>query len=247
MILGGRGLLGAKFGQFVNTWVSPDRKKTKIALICKNVSGTRFLEVSREIEARVSREYPDWNVLVAGPPVLNDAMTFVLIRTQISSLLLAFGSVLLVLCLLFRSFKIGLIALVPIALSTAFVYALMGLFGVAINAITVIIVNTCIGIGIDYAIHFAAGYLYVRGDYEDRMDALMATVRTKGSVIMFNTGVVGIGFLVLAFSSFPPIRDFGVFVFLSMVASSTFSLVFLPILFRLLRVEGKKSATRDTF
>ncbi len=233
MILGANSLLGKKFQQFVDTWVSPDKQKTKIALICKNASGTRYLEASQQIENHIAREFPDWDVLVAGPPVLNDAMTYVLINTQVSSLALAFISVFAVLCILFRSVKVGAFAIVPIILSTAFVYALMGLFGVAINAITVIIVNTCIGIGIDYAIHFAAGYLYVRTTSGNRLDAIMATVRNKGAVIMFNTFVVGIGFLALAFSSFPPIRHFGVFVFISMAASSIFSLAFLPVLFRL--------------
>ncbi|MBD3391513.1 MAG: MMPL family transporter [Chitinivibrionales bacterium] len=128
--------------------------------------------------------------------------------------------------------------MIPIVLSTLFVYALLGFFGVAINVVTVIIVNTCIGIGIDYAIHFTAGYLFLRGRYAARRDALAATARIKGAVIMFNTLVVGIGFLVLAFSSFSPVRDLGLFVFVSMAASSTFSLMFLPVLFSLFGIRA---------
>jgi hydrophobe/amphiphile efflux-3 (HAE3) family protein len=233
MLLKSKGLLGKKFESFVSAWVSPDRKKAKIALICKNVVGTEFLKLSRSLKEHIEKNYPDYSVLVAGPPVLNDAMTYVLIDTQIQSLTIAFISVFIVLCVLFRSIKVGLFAVIPIILSTLFVYALMGFFGVAINPVTVIIVNTCIGIGIDYAIHFVAGYLYVRSQYANRTQALMHTASIKGSVIMFNTFVVGIGFLILGFSSFPPIRDFGFFVFISMVASSTFSLAILPVLFRL--------------
>jgi len=115
----------------------------------------------------------------------------------------------------------------------------MGLFGVPINSVTIVTVNTCIGIGIDYAIHFTAGYLYVRGEHPDRVSALLETARRKGSVIVFNTLVVGIGFAVLMFSSFPPIRHFGIFVFASMVASCAFALVFLPALYSRFGVGGR--------
>jgi uncharacterized protein len=245
MIIGGKSLFGKKFSQYSANWISPDQTATKIALVCQNVSGTRFLSLSKELEAYIRDHYADWEVIVAGPPVLNDAMTYVLIETQISSMIIALISVFLVLCILFRSVRLGLFAIVPIVLSTVFVYALMGLFGITVNVITVIIVNTCIGIGIDYAIHFVAGYSYLRPGYSAKLEAIMAAARRRGTVIMFNTAIVGIGFLILAFSSFPPIRDFGVFVFISMTASSIFSLVFLPVLIRMFEPEIKAENTHS--
>jgi len=233
MLLKSQGLLGKKFESYLRAWITPDRRSTKIALICKNVTGTHFLELSRSLTRHISRHFPDFDVLVAGPPVLNDVMTYVLIETQASSLAFAFIFVFCILCLLFRSIKVGSFAIVPIILSTLTVYALMGFTGVAINAVTVIIVNTCVGIGIDYSIHFTAGYLIYRKKFRDRTAALVETARIKGTVILFNTFVVGIGFLVLALSTFPPIRDLGIFVFVSMATSSVFALLFLPILFKL--------------
>lgn len=231
MVLSGKGLLGRSFGDYIATWVSPDKRSVKISFICRNVGGTPYSAFASRIRDYVRDNFPEWDALVAGPPLLNDAMTLVLVETQISSMLLAFACVFLVLCVLFRSVKVGLFAVLPIILSTVFVYALMGLVGVAVNTVTIITVNTCIGIGIDYSIHFVAGYFYVRNSHPTRHAALLATARTKGSVIMFNTFVVGIGFLVLWFSSFPPIRHFGIFVFVSMVASSLFALVFPPAMF----------------
>jgi predicted RND superfamily exporter protein len=60
----------------------------------------------------------------------------------------------------------------------------------------------------------------------------MHTIKDKGGAILFNTIVVGVGFLVLILSSFPPIRSFGLFIFISMVVSSLFSIIFLPVLFK---------------
>ena len=100
---------------------------------------------------------------------------------------------------------------------------------ITINSITVVTMNTCIGIGIDYAIHFISGYLYNHKG-GDRKPTLRAVIKNKGTPILFNTLVVGLGFFVLAFSSFPPNRDFGILVFISMIVSALFSIIFLTVL-----------------
>jgi predicted RND superfamily exporter protein len=232
LLMKSKGLFGKSFKKLVNSQVTPDRKTVKLSVTCKNIPGFKYTVLAKTVKGHIEKNYPDWDVQVAGSALLIDSMITLLIKTMISSVLIAFLSVFFVLMLLFKSFKIGVYTTLPMILSTAFVYALMGLFRVPINTVTVIIVNTCIGIGIDYAIHFTAGYMYIKSNYADHIDALLYTVKNKGSVIMFNTYVVGAGFFVLIFSSFPPIRDFGLFIFLSMFISSTFALVSLPVFFK---------------
>jgi hydrophobe/amphiphile efflux-3 (HAE3) family protein len=225
-------LLGKKLDRYIDSWVTGDRTTTRFILVCKNVAGTAYIDFARSFEQHVENTYPHLQATVAGSPIINNASTFVLIDTQRTSLIVAFALVFLVLWLIFHSPRTALIALTPILLSTLFVYGFMGIANVAINMVTVVIVNTCVGIGIDYAIHFVAGYLYIRRHTEGKLAALEETARRKGAVITFNTLVVGIGFLVLQLSSFPPIRHLGLFVFVSMVTSCAFSLVFLPVLLR---------------
>ena len=232
LLLKGKGLFGKSFKNLVNSWVTPDRKTTKLSITCKNIPGFKYTKLADEMKNFITGNYPEWEVKVAGPALLIDSMIFLLIKTQVSSITIAFISVFLVLALLFRSLKIGLFTTIPMILSTATVYALMGLLNVSINMVTVVIVNTCIGIGIDYSIHFTAGFIFIRKNFSNNIDALISNVGNKGTVIMFNTLVVGAGFFVLMFSSFPPVRNFGLFIFLSMVISSTFALIFLPIFFK---------------
>ena len=202
-------------------------------MTCHNDPGVHPLAIAENIEKHVKDNYQGWEVLVAGPAILNEAMSGVLIKTQIFSLISTFIPVFLCLVLFLRSFRAGLFAIIPIVLSTGCVYALMGILGVTINLVTVIIMNTCIGIGIDYAIHFVAGYIHYARESTDKVRNLKLTIKNKGTPILFNTLVVGIGFLILAFSSFPPIRDFGILVFVSMVVSAGFSILFLTVLISL--------------
>lgn len=233
MLLGSGGMLGSKFSDAINTWVNESRTSTRIQLTCKNVPGYKYTDFAARIKKHITAHYPGFAVLTAGPALLIDSMITLLVKTQISSILMGFSTVFIILALLFRSLKIGLYTTIPIIISTVFTYASMGLFGVTINMVTVIIVNTSMGIGIDYAIHFTAGYLYARRSTTNAVEAVLHTVAEKGLVIVFNTIVVGVGFLVLGLSSFPPIRHFGAFLFMSMVTSTIFSLVFLPVFFAL--------------
>ncbi|MBD3344570.1 MAG: MMPL family transporter [Chitinivibrionales bacterium] len=229
LLLRSKSLFSKSLNNYLDSWITSDRTRTKIDLACRNISGLRYSEMADDIRNHIEKNYPSWDVKVAGPAILNDAMINILINTQITSLIITFVSILIILCIIFRSVATGFSATIPIVLSTLFVYSLMGVFGVTINSVTVIIVNTCIGIGIDYSIHFVAGYRFVRKEYDSRLDALLATVRNKGMVIIFNTLIVGVGFLVLGISSFPPIKHFGMFTFISMATSCIFALVFLPV------------------
>ncbi|MGM0443343.1 MAG: efflux RND transporter permease subunit [Fibrobacterota bacterium] len=214
--------------------ITEDNKTIKLTVVCKNIPDPAFdyRDLAGDIHTHVQNSYTSWTTLEAGPSLLTNAMLDLLVDTQVSSLLLAIFFVFLILMLLYRSLRIGFYTTLPILLSTVTTYALMGIFGVSINLVTVIVMNTCIGIGIDYAIHFSSGFLFYRRTESSNMKALIRTIFNKGSVILFNTIVVGSGFLVLIFSNFPPIRSFGLFIFISMIISAVFSIVFLPFLFR---------------
>lgn len=239
ILLKSKGLFGKSLKKIVSAWVTPDKKTTKLWIICRNIPKFQYTDLANRFESHINEKHPGFDVHIAGPALLIDSMLFLIINTLISSMSAAFISVFIVLVLLYRSFKTGFNTTIPMILSTVFVYALMGLLRIPINTVTVIVMNTCIGIGIDYSIHFTSGFLYIRHKYNNNIDALMATVKNKGTVIMFNTLVVGTGFFVLLFSSFPPIRLFGFIIFVSMLVSSLFSLIFLPIRFKNFKYESK--------
>lgn len=245
MLTSTKEFFGKGYTNYINGFLSEDREKNRFTVTCQNSSDIDPLAIADSVRNYVALNFPNWNVTISGPALLTQAMGAILVETQISSLLYTFIPVFFCMVLFFKSFRIGLFSIFPIILATSFIYALMGLIGVTINSITVVTMNTCIGIGIDYAIHFISGYIYTIKNYEDRKTAIRNTIKNKGTPILFNTIVVGVGFLVLAFSSFPPNRDFGILVFLSMVVCALFSIIFLSVFiskFGLGRnIEGRKT------
>lgn len=230
LITANDGLFGKSFNTYISNYLSTDRRTTRIQVTCPNDKSVSVLEIARHIESHVKETMPGYTVLVSGPSILSEAMSAVLVNTLIISLIATLIPIFFCLVAFFRSPRIGIYCILPIGLLVAIVYALMGTFNVSINLITVIILNTCIGIGIDYAIHFVSGYRYIRPLSASTFEALITTIQQKGTPILFNTIVVGIGFCVLFFSSFPPIRDFGLVVFISMFVAAGFSILIISLL-----------------
>ena len=104
--------------------------------------------------------------------------------------------------------------------------------GLGLAVLTAIIVNTCIGVGVDYWIHFVSGYMFLRYAGESATVAPDRTVRNNGTLIVLNPPAAGAGFPALTRSDFPPVRDFWIVAFLAMVISAAFALVLLPAQFR---------------
>jgi len=217
-------------GDLLDAWITPDRKAVKITLICKNIPLYNYTNLANDIISRINKTHPDWEITASGEVLLMDSMIDLLIKTQTHSLLITFLLIALSLVILFRSFTIGIFSTLPIVIGACFIAAIMAAFGITINIVTVIVINCCIGIGIDYAIHFTSSFLRFRKNGAECVEALLNALQDKGTVIILNTLAVGIGFLVLCFSKFPPIRVLGFLIFLSMTIGSAFTLLFLPVL-----------------
>jgi len=213
-----------------NSFITEDHCAIKMSLTLSNQNNENYIALSEEIKEYIETAYPHLTVTPGGQALLIDAGLNLLVKTQLVSLSITFIMVALILILLFRDIRLGIYTTIPIVLSSLTVAGVMALFNVTINTVTVIIINTSVGIGIDYAIHFTAGYLRQRQLCSTNREAIIKALKYKGAVIMFNTIAVGVGLLVLLFSNFPPIRELGLFIFVSMGISSAFSLLFLPLL-----------------
>ena len=77
---------------------------------------------------------------------------------QINSLIIAILIVLVLLTIIFRSFKGGLISTIPILASVIFLLGFMGITGITLNPATALLSSIMIGVGVDYTIQFLWRY-----------------------------------------------------------------------------------------
>ena len=109
-------------------------------------------------------------------------------------------------------------------------FGFMGLFGIPLDAGTVIIGSLALGVAVDDTIHLAAGFVRLRASGEAPHDALLSTLRRVLAPLVYTTLVVALGFCVLAVSGFTLTRNLGILMAAVMVLCLAADLLLLPVL-----------------
>jgi hypothetical protein len=167
---------------------------------------------------------------------------------QVNSLIFATIVVLVLLSIIMRSFKGGLISTIPILASVIFLLGFMGISGIALDPATALLSSIMIGVGVDYIIHFLWRYKSELVFWDHRR-AIIRTLTTTGRGIVYNALSVMVGFSVLVFSGFTSIRFFGYLVLISIgvcLISALFVIPSILLVFKPSFVEYKSYAKRHT-
>jgi predicted RND superfamily exporter protein len=130
---------------------------------------------------------------------------------------------------MFRNLALGLIASIPVVISSALNFGAMGLLGIPLSTSTALISSIAVGIGIDYSIHMTERYRVLRSEGLSGAEAGRRAMSDTGRAVFLNATVVICGFLVLLLSAFPPNRQVGALVSLNMAAAfaATMTITFL--------------------
>jgi predicted RND superfamily exporter protein len=176
----------------------------------------------------------------AGSGYKGLVFTDLILEGQIMSLILSLIIIIVLISMMFKKIKIGLIASVPIILTALISFGIMGFMGIPLNTTTALLSSIAIGIGIDYAVHFLEQYRTNAANTDDKMVAAQKTMAHSGRAIIYNAIVVIAGFLVLLFSVFPPNRELGALVSLNMFTSFVGTLTIMLVLLYVSNVYFKK-------
>ncbi|MBW2703425.1 MAG: MMPL family transporter [Deltaproteobacteria bacterium] len=187
-----------------------------------------------------------FSVEQTGMPAIFSKIDDELVMSQVYSLLFAFGLVFLLLTLLFRSVKAGVLGTVPIAVTVAIGLGVMAYAGIALDSFLVMIAAVAVGIGIDYTIHVLARYKAELITGIEPAEAISRSLGSSGRAILLNAATVILGFLVFLGGSLVPLRNFGLLVALTMAISALAALTLLPVLVLVTRMKLKGNRTEKT-
>ena len=184
-----------------------------------------------EVEEYIAA-HQDENVTIqlSGIPSVYVNMDSSLLKSQLSSLSIAIVLVLLLISISLKSFKLGIMGIVPILVTVSAVFGFMGFTGISLDVATVSVASIVLGIGIDYSIHTISSFNYYFKIENDIDYAIKNTICIIGKSIMINATAVGLGFSVLLFSHLIPMKFMGLLIAISMLLSSIGALTLLPIM-----------------
>ncbi|MFO7574387.1 MAG: MMPL family transporter [Bacteroidales bacterium] len=185
----------------------------------------------------------DGKVITGGYAYIMEEFAGRIVKGQISSIIFALSVIFVLLILIFKSLKQGLIAAVPLLASIAILLGIMGWTGIALDPATALLSSVVIGIGIDYTIHFMWRYESEVKKGLSPADAAAKAIATTGRGIVFNALSVMTGFSVLILSGFTSIRFFGYLIIISIGVCLLAALMMVPAIIILTSAGGKRSKT----
>jgi predicted RND superfamily exporter protein len=157
---------------------------------------------------------------VVGKGVLGVEITQRLLPTLTESFALTASVIFLAFLLVFRSPSARLMTMIPSLFAILAVFLVMRLTGISLNIATILIGSTVLGATENDQIHFFYHFQEGRST-GTTAGALQHALLVAGRPILFATLINASGFLALALSDLPPMREFGI------VSSSAFVLALL--------------------
>ena len=227
--------------------VASDYSRAQISIKLQSMSSDLVLELVEEAD-RIGRrtfEGTGITVLTTGSGRLFSTLDHYLVTSQVSSFATAFLTVFGVIFVVFRSFRFGLLTIVPNLLPVVAVLGIMGFLDISMNIATVMVASVALGVVDDDTIHFINRYRKEAAAGQSTDKAIALATAHEGRASLTTAIINSFGFGVLLLSEYKPTAWFGGLMALTMALAFLAEVFILPAIIKLMpRVFGADALRR---
>jgi len=216
-----------------------DYRKLRITAQTEDAGSKRINEIRDEFRSEMKRLFPDEEVTVTGTTILSADLTDKIVYSLAWSIMLAIFAITFIMAMLFKSFKMALIALVPNLIPLLIVGGVMGFAGIDIKPSTAVIFTIALGIAVDDSIHYLARFRIEYLKSKAMLPSLTATTVRTGRAIIVTSLILIAGFGTLITSAFTSTAMMGILVCTTIFGALMADLFVLPSLFYWLKPKLK--------
>lgn len=227
----------------LESWLRNEGQSARIQIMVEDMGALETNKLLDRMEAEAAARFeniPGVHVRFTGDAYIGSRGLDAVISDLIGSLATAVLIIFVLLALLFRSLRMGLVSIPPALMPLAFTLCWMWIRGIPLNTATAIIFSIAIGMTVDGCIHFMTRF---REEYRESTtldDAIVAAARGSGKAIIFTCVALIVGFGVMLISQFVPIRRFGELVAFTILVMMIATILVLPALLRVAYANQEK-------
>jgi predicted RND superfamily exporter protein len=202
--------------ELIERYATPDYTTTRQSLYLLDHGSSAWDGVrpvlEKELETHIDQD-PELSArfshaITGTMTYVQQALSFI-ISDLLSSVITAFIPIFLIIGLLFRSARIGILSILPNTFPLALTLAFMAFSGINLRVSTLIIFSVSLGIAVNDTIHFIARYTEELQRGLERENALVEAMKHVGPGMLISTSILVIGFLVNLVSEFVALQQFG--------------------------------------
>jgi len=227
--------------------VASDYSRAQISIKLEAMSSDLVLELVEQADrqSRAAFEGTGITAMTTGSGRLFSTLDHYLVMSQLSSFTTAFVTVFAVIFIVFRSFRFGLLTIVPNVLPVLAVLGVMGYLGISMNVATVMVASVALGVVDDDTIHFINRYRREVAGGATTDGAIETATAHEGRASLTTAIINSCGYGVLLLSEYKPTAWFGGLLALTMAVAFLAEVFILPATIKLMpRVFGAEALRR---
>lgn len=226
-------------------WMDYDYRRFRLQVEIRNYNSRMVEQEMRDLEAQAARLFPGAEISTVGNLPEFTVMQQYVVRGQMSSMLISILLIGVILVLIFRNWKIGLIGMIPNLAPAIVVGGMMGWLGYPLDMMTASLIPMILGIAVDDTIHFINHAQLEFDKYRNYEMTARKTFRVEGLAIVMSTLIISVTFAGFILSSAIQIANWGILAVAGMVSALLADLFLTPILLKYLHAFGKENAVHE--
>ena len=212
-------LYGQNDDSDLSKMINYENNSTILTSLMKTFSTTQMSEYKNNIENFISKELQntDLSFRLSGIMAILSEFIWLVIKSSFISIGLSILIIYIVCSIFFKSWKFGLLSIIPLVSAIIVNFGLMGLFGIELTHMTAILSSIIIGVGVDFSIHYTSEYRELIKSKEP--NKTIKTINNVGHPILLDA-LSNMGFASLMLSSIIPMAQIGGLMVFAMAACS---------------------------
>jgi hypothetical protein len=227
------------FGLDLNSQIDIDKSATRMIISFKETTTRELRGMDDKARAWLKENAPEMFTYGSGLSIMWAHISKRNINSMLGASFLALFLISLLLMFAMRSFKLGLLSLIPNLSPALMGFGLWGYLFSQVGLGLSVVVAMTLGIVVDDTIHFMIKYIRARDELRlEPPEAVRYSFNTVGTAMLVTTISLVCGFLVLTQSGFKMNSEMGLLSAITIAMALTMDFLFLPTL--LMRVDRIK-------
>jgi len=231
-----------KSGEMLKKVIADNGKTFRIGGKCPDLGSAEFRKRNKLLQEYFEKNInKNYDYKITGTAHLIDKNSATLADGMVRGLMISVFVIAGIAGLMFRSWKMVIISVIPNILPLLMIAGLMGFMEINLKVTTSMIFTISFGIAVDDTIHFISKFKLELANGKPLQYAVKRTYFSTGKAIYITTIILSGGFLTLVFSDFLGTFYIGLLVGLTLIFAVISDMVLLPVLIMMFYKEKKQN------
>ena len=216
----------------LNSYMTKEGDGVRLSISLTDMGAKQTIALAEKLQSKTRTLFGDMEnveVHLTGDAYVGSLGLDIVIRDLMWSLGTAFLIIFLFMSLVLGSVRLGLLSIPPNVFPLLMTMAYMAWQGIPLNTATAVIFSISIGLAVDGTIHLLARFREEVAHGDQGVDeALVRSARGTGKAIILTYVALMVGFSVMFWSSFVPVRRFGELISVTVLGCLAATILFVP-------------------